>query len=152
LIFQNKFKVTSTIYTRHGNISVANNDSPSSLSTLMSHLIHVDYVNHPAQFVDSFSNLMEMETKGHLDNELLPKGLWQKVFDNQTQGAFINTLYYKGKHLKPWVAVGQKLFNFDTFVNFLEVEGVFPFYQNDNITLVIVDIQQVSRVFSSLMI
>lgn len=90
---------------------------------------------------------MESGSKGHLDNELLPKGLWQSVFDNNTQGAYINTMYYKGKHPTPWVAVGKKSFNSDTTVQFLEVVGEFPYFTNDNISVVIVDLQQVSTLW-----
>jgi hypothetical protein len=106
----------------------------------MTHLITIDYVTNPAKFVDSFSSLIE-STKNLLDNELLPKGLWQIVFDNNTQGAYVNTLYYKAN--VPWINVGEKTFNSDTKIPFLEMEGLFPFYQNENTTIVIVDIKQV---------
>lgn len=119
-----------------------------SISKLMSHVITVDYVNNPAKFVDSFSSIMDSGTKRQLDNELLPKGLWQKVFDNYTQGAYINTMYYKAKHEEPWVEIGPKKFNFETAIPFLEVKGEFPIFQNENFTAVIVDLKQVSSGFN----
>lgn len=114
-----------------------------ALSKLLTHLITLDFVRNPAGFVDSFSSLLDISTKGHLDNELLPKALWEKVFDNSTQGAYVNTMHYKTKWTKPWVDIGERSFNYDTIVRFLETNGEFPVFQNENMTAVIVALQQV---------
>jgi hypothetical protein len=78
-----------------------------------------------------------------LDNELIPKALWQQVFENSTQGAFINTMYFKTKLAKPWVDIGERSFNYDAIVKYLEIDGQFPVLQNDNMTAVIIKIQEV---------
>jgi len=128
------------VYSRYGNVT----KSPG-ISKLLTHLITLDFGTKPVEFVDSFSSLLDLSTRGHLENELIPRALWQQVFENSTQGAYINTMYFKTKLAQPWVDIGERSFNYDAIVKFLEVEGEFPVLQNDNLTAVIVKIQEVFK-------
>lgn len=107
----------------------------------LTHIINLDFTNQTAEFLDSFTSFIDLGTKGHLNNEIVPKLLWRKVFENATAGSYFNTFYYRGMFENPWKSVGDKPFNFDSFVPFIETKGEFKVADNDNISAVMMNVQ-----------
>lgn len=126
------------MYSRYGNLT-----RPMAFDQFLTHIINLDFTNQTAEFIDSFNSFIDLGTKGHLNNEIVPKMLWRKVFENVTMGSYLNTLYFKGTWEKPWSSIGDKPFNFDSFVPFLESHGVFKVAETENITAIQLDIQVV---------
>lgn len=107
----------------------------------LTHIINLDFTNQTNEFLDSFNSFIDLGTKGHLNNEIVPKQLWRKVFENTTVGAYLNTLHYKGMWETPWTNVGDKPFNYDSLVPYIESQGLFKIAETPNITAVLLDIQ-----------
>ncbi|CAL8110039.1 unnamed protein product [Orchesella dallaii] len=131
-----QFRISNTVYSRFANLT-----RPMAFDQFLTHIINLDFTNQTAEFFDSFNSFIDSGTKGYLNNEIVPKLLWRKIFENTTMGSYLNTLYYKGSWEQPWSNIGDKPFNYDSLVPFLETRGEFKVVETANISAVVLNIQ-----------
>lgn len=136
--FQRQFRISSTIYSRFGNIT-----KPNTFKQLLTQVISLDMHQNRTDFRESILEILERGTKGHLEHEMLPKKdpAWREIFDNTTHGVYVNTLHYKSEWDKPWTNIGDKRFFDNSMVPFIELQGEYPYAETDNASAVIINLQ-----------
>ncbi len=94
-------------------------------------------------FRESITEILDRGTKGHLENEMLPKKdpAWREIFDNTTHGVYVNTLHYKSEWDKPWTNIGDRRFFDNSMVPFIQLQGEYQYAETDNASAVIVNLQ-----------
>lgn len=142
VIFQRQFRVSSTIFSRYHNVT-----RPSTFPQLLTQVITLDISKNRTEFRANIKEILERGTKGHLENEMLPKkdAAWKEIFDNATHGVYVNTLHYKSAWDRPWTEIGERNFFDGVSIPFIESpQGEYLYAEGDNATAVVVDIQVAS--------